>query len=60
MLKFTTWQLVAILAIVFAAVICSQIFIPGTAAYATVATMAAGIFGTLFVQRYDGEKEEKK
>lgn len=46
-MKFTTWQLVAILAILFGAIICAAVFAPGMSA--TVVAMATTLFAALFV-----------
>jgi hypothetical protein len=51
-MKFTPWQLVAVIAILLAAVIVANIYAPGAAA--TVVSMATTIFGALFVNRIDG------
>ncbi len=48
-MSFSNWQLVAILAILLAAIVCAQIFAPGAAS--TVVGMATTLFAALFVQR---------
>lgn len=48
-MKFTSWQLVVILALLLAAVIVAHVWAPG--AVALVASAATTIIGTLFVQR---------
>lgn len=53
MFKFTNWQLVAIVAIMFAAIICARMFAPGDAP--TVLGMVSALFGTLFL----GKKEDQ-
>lgn len=57
-MKFTTWQLVAILAIMFAALICVHLFAPTEAA--TVVSMVTVLFSSLFVQRATPGSDEKK
>jgi len=55
MMKFTSWQLVVLVAVMFTAIIASQVFAPGVAS--TVVAMATALFGTLFVQRETSEKQ---
>ena len=60
-MKFSNWQLVAILAILLAAIVLAHVFAPG--ATSTVVGMATTLFAALFVQRepklelIDGGKE---
>lgn len=51
-MKFTPWQLVAVLAILLAAIILAHVFAPGAAA--TVVSMATTVFAALFVNRHGG------
>lgn len=57
-MKFSAWQMVAILAILFAAIICAHLFAPG--ATATVVSMVTTLFAALFLQRESGESEKAK
>lgn len=52
-MKFTAWQLVAVIAILLTAVIVANIYAPGAAA--TVVSMATTVFAALFVNRSDGD-----
>lgn len=52
-MKFSTWQLVAILAILMAAIVCAHIFAPGAAP--TVIGMATTLFAALFVSHDKGD-----
>ena len=47
-MKFTPWQLVAVLAILFAAILLANVYAPG--AVATVVSMATTVFAALFVE----------
>lgn len=47
-MKFTNWQKIAILVVLFAGIIAAHKLIPGEAAM--VVSMATTLFGTLFVQ----------
>ncbi|MBX3218930.1 MAG: hypothetical protein KF795_00340 [Labilithrix sp.] len=51
-MKFSPWQLVAVLAILFAAIILAHVFTPGAAA--TIVSMATTVFAALFVHRDGG------
>ncbi len=48
-MKFSPWQLVCILLVLLAAVICAHMFAPGSTA--TIVSMATTLFAALFVQR---------
>ncbi len=53
-MKFTTWQLVVILAILVAGIVCANVFAPGSVA--TVTAMATTLFAALFVTHDNGPK----
>ena len=57
-MKFSSWQLVAILAILLAAIVCAHLFAPG--ATAVVVSMATTLFAALFVQPAAEEKSKGK
>ncbi|WP_146654434.1 hypothetical protein [Labilithrix luteola] len=50
-MKLTAWQMVAVLAILFAAIICANVFAPGVSA--VVVSMATTALGALVLQRDD-------
>jgi len=52
-MRFTPWQMVAVLAILLAAIILAHVFAPG--AVGTIVSMATTIFAALFVQRRDDD-----
>src|SRR5262249_32435418 len=53
MMKFTPWQRVAVLAILLAAIIVANMYVPG--AVATLVSMATTVFAALFVRCQDDQ-----
>lgn len=56
-MKFSSWQLVVILGILIAGIVCAHVFAPG--AVAVVVPIATTIFAALFVNKKDPEAEPK-